>query len=666
MNSCMKRPMSILGADLAAPRISEKIDRLEFEARLYRGSCVSNAFFVDDHDLWRDLDAAAQAEIRNALRFQRIARGETLIEAGAPSQSLYIVNFGLFEVVNPADGDVIAQIGKGQLIGEMGFFSGEARNATVIAARDSAVLAMDRPEFDRLAERFPQLQSAVTRALAKRLGRLALLAREKPAAPRMGRMRVVAVTPAGPDPISPTFIDRLRSAARSGGRTRFLTAADTQQQFGRTSIDPYDIANWLADIERDHDFVVCLVDAALTDWTRTALRAADEALFVASGASQALNDAEHLALELFPPARRRLVRVHARRVGAVSPTAPWLRLRDVAMTHHVSLEDDADFHSLMRFLSGRALGYVASGGGALGVAHIGVYDALQRSGIAIDIVGGSSVGSAMTAAFAQLAAPQAIDAAVDEIFVRRGAFKKLIIPRYGMLDHTHFDEALQKQFGSTAIEDLWKPCFAVAADLTSYRLKVIRAGPVWEAVRASCAIPGVLPPFFDDNGHMLVDGGVVDNVPVATMNALKRGPNIVVDLCSRAQRQHSFRYQAIPGRWRLLAQMLNPLQWGRLPPCPGPASVIQQSLFGNIREAPAAMGPQDVLLRPPSLPGATSMNWTTHGDAVAHARDWTFETIARLRAEGHPLLSRTDACAPLDTPDGAAPSATERDALTRT
>ena len=109
---------------------------------------------------------------------------------------------------------------------------------------------------------------------------------------------------------------------------------------------------------------------------------------------------EAFAFATHPSARRRLVRLHERRTGSVEGTAAWLAEREVGMHHHVALEDDRDFRSLHRFLAGRALGYVAAGGGGFGPAHIGVFKAFAEHGVNFDILGGASVGAAVLGGFA--------------------------------------------------------------------------------------------------------------------------------------------------------------------------------------------------------------------------------------------------------------------------
>jgi len=297
------------------------------------------------------------------------------------------------------------------------------------------------------------------------------------------------------------------------------------------------------------------------------------------------------------------------------------------------MQDRQDFHRLARFLTGQALGFVAGGGGAFGPAHVGIVKAFDAHGIHFDMLGGSSVGAAVAAAFARLGSIEEIAAGTDDIFVTSRALKRYTLPRYGLLDHVAFDEALRRRMGTERIEDVWKPYFAVATDLSNYSMRVMRSGPIWQAVRASSAIPGILPPFFDDDGHMLVDGGVVDNVPIGVMKSLKNGPNLVIDVAPQDHRVYDLSYASIPGRWALLGHMINPFA-GAMPRCPSPANVIQRSLFGNIRNEIIPNEAHDLLLRPPAFPGSSFMNWERHREVLAASYDWGMRTIEGLRADG--------------------------------
>jgi NTE family protein len=408
---------------------------------------------------------------------------------------------------------------------------------------------------------------------------------------------------------------------------------------GRTLDDPT-VSNWINALEQDHELVVYVADETLTAWTQKAIRQADQVLIVVSGEAQSLNPVEAFALSTHPPSRRRLVRVHERRVGLVTGTAEWLRERDVAMHHHVALEDDRDVASLWRFLTGRAVGFVAAGGGGLGSAHLGVYKAFAERGVVFDILGGVSVGAAMMAGFALLASAEDIDRGTEDIFVTSRGFKRRTFPRYALLDHLAFDDALRRQYRGAAIEDAWKPYFAVATALdgSGDGLHIFRRGPLWKAVRASGSIPAVLPPVFTEDGLMLVDGGVVDNIPLRPMKAIKAGPNLIVHFGVRESR-FAVDYASIPGRGELLRRMLTPGGRRKLPAIPGPIGVLQRCLVLNEHIAQLPLDAGDLVLPVPAFAGANFMDFESHSAVVEAAYRWCRAELDRLSGEDNPALA---------------------------
>lgn len=322
----------------------------------------------------------------------------------------------------------------------------------------------------------------------------------------------------------------------------------------------------------------------------------------------------------------RLVLLHSSRSAAVSGTARWLNGRAVQMHHHTALDDTGDVKRIARFVRGRATGFVAGGGGALGSAHLGVYRAFAEAGWSFDLLGGTSVGAAMVAGLAMGASPDRVDVGTHNIFVRSRAFRRLTLPWFSLLDHTVFDRALQEEYGDVRIEDLWIPFFAVASDVSNGRPAIIREGPLWEAVRASSAIPGVLPPFFTDAGSMLVDGGLMNNVPLDVMQQLKTGPNVVVALSAPRPRYH-VPYHAIPGLWGTLRALVNPLARRRLPAIPSAVQVITSSLLAG-RTDGLTLGEHDILLRPPAPPGTRFSSWNRHAETYRAGYEYAVEWLA--------------------------------------
>src|SRR5947209_9365539 len=101
--------------------------------------------------IFRDLSNDQLAAVWSQAKVLNLLRGEVLVHQNTPSDTVYVVVSGRFEVWIEGQDRAINEIGVGEPIGETGFFSGARRTATIIAARDSVALALDRPSFDRVA-----------------------------------------------------------------------------------------------------------------------------------------------------------------------------------------------------------------------------------------------------------------------------------------------------------------------------------------------------------------------------------------------------------------------------------------------------------------------------------------------------------------------------------
>ena len=603
-----------------------------------QSDALAAAAVLGSSEIFGELSHEQRLEIWSHARIHTLFRGEILVPQNAPSDAVYIVVSGRFEAIVEGRAGALAEIGVGEPIGEIGFFSGKPRTATVVAVRDSVVLGLHRAEFESVAREVPAIYQTLLRATARKLAETsARVLRDRAVAPA----RTVAFIPSGVGGSWPALFQRFSDFFRRQGNSLVLTREDVNSRFPESPLDDPAVSNGLNAIEREHELIVYWVDEGLTDWTRKAIRQADQILMIAYQAvPDRLNAVESHAMAMHPSNRRRLVRVHDRRVGHVEGTAAWLRDRDVAMHHHVALQDDLDFRSLHRFLTGRAVGFVAAGGGGLGSAHLGIYKAFQERGISFDILGGVSVGAAMLAGLAILASPEEIDRGTEDVFVTSRSFKRRTFPRYALLDHLAFDEALRRQYKDTCIEDAWRPYFAVATalDRAGDALYLLRRGPLWKAVRASGSIPGVLPPVFTEDGHMLVDGGVVDNIPLEPMKLLKAGPNVVVHFGVRDTR-FNVDYASIPGRWQLLRRMLSPAGRRKLPDIPGPIGIVHRCMILNENPALLPIDSRDLVLLVPSFGQATLMDFKRHSETFDAAYQWCRAELDRLGKEGNSALA---------------------------
>ncbi len=587
---------------------------------------------------FKGLDPDTLATLEHQLTALPVPAGTVLVHEGADPDALYIVVSGRFSVEVAGTREPVAEISSGGTIGEIAFFAGGVRTATCRAIRDSAVLRLTRADFDRISLQAPAIWSNITATLAQRLAaetRKGATLKAAPSPPP--RPRTIAIIPAGPLRDLPGLLDRLTGPIETRAGTVILDSSDAVKIAGDDSDDREQIAHRLDALEETHDTIVYIADASLTEFSQFLIRQADEVLLVGlQGASPLGAPVPLNKLEQFSYAqakrRHRLVLVHKDRHG-VQGTRHWLAHRPVVMHHHVADGDQDDLARLWRFVRGEASGFVACGGGAYCAAHIGIYKAFGESGHTFDILGGSSGGAAMAAAFAEGMAPDDIDARVHTMFVQGRAMARYTVPRYGLLDHTHFDRHLREQYGETRIEDYWKPYFAVAFDLTDVTLRVIRSGPAWTAIRASSAIPGLLPPYIDDDGHLLVDGSVAANVPIDVMHSLKAGPNVVVTFAKPLGERITADYSTLPGRRELLRHALNPWSRTGLPDAPTAGTVLVRALMANRNHFETLLEPSDWLLMPPVPADMGPLDWRRHRELMDSAYTYTRAEIAAREAK---------------------------------
>jgi predicted acylesterase/phospholipase RssA len=251
-------------------------------------------------------------------------------------------------------------------------------------------------------------------------------------------------------------------------------------------------------------------------WTRQVFRQADQVVFVAAaGQPAALGSLEHsLATEPgFAMKRQHLVVVHPASARWPEARSTWSVGRSVERVYPVRSQHSDDYARLARFLTGRAVGVVLGGGGARGFAHLGILRALHEAQIPVDVVGGNSMG-------ALIGAQYAYGVPIDQIREQTRTFaeggERLTLPVISLVSGQRVARDLQRMFGDIQIDALWTPYFAAACNLTTARTTVQETGPLWRAVLASNSPAGLFPPVLHQ-GELLVDGAILENVPVGAM-----------------------------------------------------------------------------------------------------------------------------------------------------
>jgi predicted acylesterase/phospholipase RssA len=281
---------------------------------------------------------------------------------------------------------------------------------------------------------------------------------------------------------------------------------------------------------------------------------------------------------------RTLVLQHDPNVAQPRGTADWLDRRHLHEHLHVRRDDPADLDRLGRWLAGRAVGLVLSGGGARAFAHLGVLRAMQELGIPIDALAGTSNGAVM--ALAPARGFLGSEAAADLRPHFGGFLRDYTLPFVSLLR----GREVVKQLGfldGLDLADLWLPLAVVSTDLTTAAPRIHRRGSAALAIRASMAVPGLLPPVVDD-GHLLVDGGLTDNLPVDVLRRqLPTGTIVAVDVSPRCDGTLDAGVTTDVSGWRLLGERLLPRRARTR--VPGISSTIVRSMMVSAHRERAAV-----------------------------------------------------------------------------
>jgi NTE family protein len=440
------------------------------------------------------LDAVAQGATT-----RRLAPGDWLFNEGDEADFLAVVLSGRLEVcVTESTGGPSRRIGPGGTVGELGVLTDRPRSASVRALRDTELAIVPASLFEQVLLAHPQVAVVLARSLASDLR----ASQPVPSAPRADTVLVFLPAEPGGQAIE---LGRAVAAAlgRNGRRVATLDGAD------RSSSS----AELLDRAEADNELVVLIAADRAGEWASFCERAADRRVLV--------SDADHRVLEAVDGCD---VVVRRAKAGVTVHGVPRAR-------HVASVDRPWSIERLARRLSGRGVGLVLSGGGARGLAHIGVVERLVEAGVHIDRIGGCSMGALVAVSHASGASAADMRSVIKAQFERRW-LGDVRIPGAAMLRARSAANAVSRFFAGTILEDLELESFTVSTDLATGVLVVHRTGPAGDAIAASMAVPGLFPPVRHD-GHVLVDGGVLDNLPVDVMADAEPGPVIAVDVMRR-------------------------------------------------------------------------------------------------------------------------------------
>jgi NTE family protein len=498
----------------------------------------------------------------------------------------------------------------------MSAISGEAHSAKLMALRDSELLRIDKLAFQRLIARHPRLSFNLMQLLVQRLRQTT----RRSVMPQ--KVRTIALIPLHEG------ID-----CRALGRSLTQAFAEMSLATGALGSEAASQASdWLARYEAGHDIVLYQGDAADTAWTQLCLRQADRVVLVARLGEKL--GSHPLGGEPLARLKRQMPElILLRSAGQGLSQLPRGLVGPYGPHHYVHDGDVRDIKRLARLLTGRAVGLVLAGGGARGFAHIGVVRALREAGVPFDLIGGASMGAVVAAGVAMGWDHQELSRRVRRAFVETNPLSDFTLPLLAVFRGKKVTQLLRDNFGDMHIEDMHPMFFCVSSNLTSGSAQIHTDGPLWKALRASVAIPGLLPPIIHEK-HLLVDGGLMNNFPVDVMASFGRGPIIGVDVAGDEAPIAEAENYSDQSWWPLFRQQLKG--------APSIVSILMRSgTVGNEAQRRLARNQADLLFDPP-LAGVGLRSWQAFDRAVAEGYSHASEII-----EQHGVQALLDGAVPL-------------------
>jgi NTE family protein len=565
---------------------------------------------LDALPLFKGLAADILQGIAAEVEWLSLPGGSMLFAAGESSDSMYVVLSGCLGVFAAASTDrrrFLGRIVAGDTAGEMGLISGRPRTGTVVALRDTELARLSREAFDRVFRKHPEAMLRIAQLTVDRLETSQSRVRGRPQA-----ARTFTILPQNIEVDAAGFASEFVKALGRYGRTELVWSVR-----GATHT-----SHWFHLIETSNDFVVYVAEPGQGMWTSLCVRQADALMLLARSDSPSF---EWPALAgpretVTTTQRSELVLLHESSIIS-GAAARWLTALPGIPHHHVTGPEDVA--RVARLLTGHGVGIVFSGGGARGFAHIGIVRALREAGIPTDLVGGTSMGAILGAGVAQGWSIEEMTERFRRSFVLVNPLRDYTYPLFSLVTGRKVSTLLHREFGDVTIEDLPLPFFCVSSNLTTGHSDVHRRGTLWRWLRASVAIPGVLPPVMN-NGEVLVDGGTMNNLPVDAMRELGRGPVIGCDVGGDRAFTADTDEIDVPPPWDLVSWL------GGKPRPPNIFRILWRAGMVNSSATTIAHREKTDLLLQPPLAEVDMLNWQEFDRAIALGYEYTVRRLEAL------------------------------------
>ncbi len=449
----------------------------------------------------------------DAFIVKTVAAGDVVFHAGDESSSMCIVQqgrLGIYSQLPLSAANQLATVSVGESVGEMGMIRKDKRSAEVVALRQSKLLFIDEALFERLCHAYPSILLKLSQILSDRIENA-----NKSKKSRKHQAQTFSLC-----------VLNIEEKEKNDFLQAMLLAFDQLSMSVKVVTDRVELA-YLSQLEQRYQCIIFCSDEYQLDFFAENINYSDEILL--------LNNSESLAITA---PTQSILSKHSARL----PIKHFIihhdnilveknyNFQDIACDiYHIRSAKDADLRRFVRLVTNQAIGVVLAGGGAKGFGHIGAMKALAEMNVEYDVIAGTSMGAIVAGVMAQEQSIDEIITLFEAFFLGKNPIGDWTLPSLSLAKGQRLDNSLKKGFGQRKIEHLWCTFFCIASGLNSAKTNVLDKGLLWKAIRASISLPGILPPIEID-GELMVDGGMLNNLPVDIMKMRGIKKVIAIDL----------------------------------------------------------------------------------------------------------------------------------------
>lgn len=447
-------------------------------------------------------------ELAQRLQIQNVKGGSQVVAEGTQSEYMFILASGRLRVSREdSDGGLLLynEVLPGDCVGETGMVLDQQRTANIFAMRDSTLAILYKQDYFSLIKKYPiEFNKVFSLAIYRQL-------RHQRRVSERRRAQSYFFISLHPSVNGLNIVQHVQSELAKFGTTKVISSSDIKSLLSIEATKSH-----LDQEESHNDHLIYLSGWDDLVISKQLFHLADQVVFLADATmtSEITHLEQVLSQEIgYSLIRKHLVLIHPETASQCVSRTVWQKARDVERVYPLKENNMQDYARLIRFLLGKAVGLVLGGGGARGFAHLGVLKAFEQHNIPIDVIGGNSMGALIGACYASGIPLTDIH---HQILKHSKDGMKLNFPLISLMSNKGLIRAFKQGLGEIDIENMWSHYFAAACNLTKAETTVLDTGPLWRAVLASNSPAGLFSPVVN-KGELLVDGAILENVPVQSM-----------------------------------------------------------------------------------------------------------------------------------------------------